>query len=110
MSHYRGGGRGVRKKSFVLLKMCPIIPWEGGTNTSMGPCPIIRSFFLLKASLSQTRMVDSTHGHKLVQWFPKTSVGQARTVESHSGDVPDECPVVYRKWPSPNDTNGIIEA
>ena len=51
-------------------------------------------------------MVNSVHGHKLVQWYPKTSVGQARTVESQSGDVPDECPVVYRKWPSPNDTNG----
>lgn len=47
--------------------------------------------------LSYTGYVTSATGWNL--WEKKTSTSGARSVTSTSGQVPDPCPTVWRKWP-----------
>ena len=76
VSYYRGGGRGVRKKSNVLLKICPIKSREGGTKTSMGPCPIIGSFFFWRRPLEENcvTVVGTALVTTYLQWWWKMNV------------------------------------
>ena len=65
--------------------------------------------YILTTDINATMQGTSVHGHKLVQWTPKTNQSTARTVQSNSGgSLPSECPVIYRKWPSTTETNGDI--
>ena len=63
------------KINVVPLIKCPIMPWEGGSKTSMGQSPIICSVFFLKASLRHlaglkwTFMHGMDYSHRLsINW------------------------------------------
>ena len=52
MSQMQIGGRGYLVKPTCLDFGCPKYPREGGGQQTLGQCPKVYSFFILKASLS----------------------------------------------------------